>query len=169
MDARDDALGRLPRREPVAESQLGDDPPWVDEDVVAVRSSLTIQETATAYNIAAMRRAFGEWLAIDLAAGDLLDDMVFAVYEALANVADHAYVDSTDGLGPVRLTAHRAHESLRITISDDGHWRTTTDGHFRGHGLALIRLLITDVHIEATAPGTIVHLRANLPAPEPKR
>jgi hypothetical protein len=52
MDARDDTLGRMPRREPVAGSQLGDDPPWVDEDVVTVRSSLTIEEAATAYNIA---------------------------------------------------------------------------------------------------------------------
>jgi serine/threonine-protein kinase RsbW len=167
MDARDDALGRMPRREPVAGSQLGDDSPWVDEDVVTVRSSLTIEEAATAYNIAAMRRTFSEWLALDLAASDLLDDVVLAVYEALANVADHAYVDSPDGPGPARLTAHRAHGSLRIAISDDGHWRTITDGHFRNHGLPLIRLLITDVYIETTALGTTVHLRADLPAPDP--
>jgi anti-sigma regulatory factor (Ser/Thr protein kinase) len=100
---------------------------WVIEDVAVLRPSLMIDETATAQNIARVRREFATWLAVDLAPGNLLDDLILAVYEALANVSDHAYTDTPAGVGAPQLTAHRAHESLRITISDRGRWCPTTN------------------------------------------
>jgi serine/threonine-protein kinase RsbW len=124
-----------------------------------------IDETATAQNIARVRREFATWLAVDLAPGDLLDDLILAVYEALANVADHAYTDTPSGVGALQLTAHRAHESVRITLSDRGRWRPRTDAPFRNRGLPLIRQLIAQVHIATTASGTVMHLRTTLPAP----
>jgi anti-sigma regulatory factor (Ser/Thr protein kinase) len=102
---------------------------------------------------------------VDLAPGDLLDDLILAVYEALANVADHAYTHTPSSVGALQLTAHRAHELLRITISDRGRWRPTTNAPFRNRGLPLIRQLIAQVHIETTASGTVMHLRTTLPAP----
>jgi serine/threonine-protein kinase RsbW len=134
-----------------AVSRPAGEPSWVIEDVTAVRPSLMIDETATAQNIARVRREFATWLAVDLASGDLLDDLILAVYEALANVADHAYTDTPSGVGALQLTAHRTHESLRITVSDRGRWRPTTDAPFRNRGLPLIRQLIAQVHI-ATWP-----------------
>ncbi len=83
-----------PQNGAVSVSRPAGEPSWAIEDVTAVRPSLMIDETATAQNIARVRREFARWLAVDLAAGDLLDDLVLAVYEALANVADHAYTDT---------------------------------------------------------------------------
>lgn len=149
MDARDDALGRTPRREPIAGSPLGDDSLWVVEEFVALRSSFTIDET-----IAGMRLAFAAWLA----AGERLDDVVLAVYEVMANVADHAYADTPGGVGTVGLAAHRAHELLRITVSDHGRWRAATEAPSRSR--YVIGLLIERVHIETTTSGTVVHLQS---------
>ncbi len=151
----------------VSSSRSGGEPYWVIEDAAAVRPSMMIDETATAQNIARVRREFATWLAVDLAPGDLLDDLVFAVYEALANIADHAYTDTPSGAGALQLTAHRAHESLRITISDRGRWRPTTDAPFRNRGLPIIRQLVAQVYIETKASGTVMHLRTTLPAPGP--
>lgn len=167
MGTRDEALGRIARRESTAGSQPGGAGSWVQDDTAAVRASLTLDQPASAQNIAGMRRALAGWLALDVAAGELLDDVVLVVYEALANVADHAYASAPDGVGAVRLTAHRAHGSLRITVADDGQWRVGTDSPFRSRGLLLIRMLIEQVYIETTGSGTSVHLRCGLPAPEP--
>lgn len=167
MDARDDDAGRTPRRDPVPGSALDGEPRWVGEEPVTVRTSLTLGETASVQNIGAMRRGFAAWLALDVAPGDLADDLVLVVYEALANAADHAYADAPDDVGPVRLTAHRAREFLRITVSDDGRWRAATDAPHRGRGLSLIRLLIAQVHIGTNGSGTVVHLRCSLPVPVP--
>jgi serine/threonine-protein kinase RsbW len=165
MNDTDDPEKSAPQNGAVSASRPGGESSWVIEDVAAVRPSLMVDETATAQNIARVRREFATWLAVDLAAGDLLDDLILAVYEALANVSDHAYTDTPAGVGALQLTAHRAHESLRITISDRGRWRPTTNAPFRNRGLPLIRQLIAQVHIETTASGTVVHLRTPLPAP----
>lgn len=130
-----------------------------------MRVSLLLDQVATARNVAGMRRAFAAWLTLDVAAGDLVDDVVLVVYEALANVADHAYADDPDGVGAVRLRAHRAHESLRVTVSDDGRWRAGTDAPFRNRGLTVMGQLIEQLHVETTGSGTTVHLRCALPVP----
>lgn len=166
MDVNDEALGRTARRATAAGPQFGVDPSWIDQAIAAVRPSLAVDQVATAQNITGIRRGFAAWLALDVAAGDLFDDLVLAVYEALANVADHAYADAPDGVGKVRLLAHRSPESLRITVSDDGLWRAATGAPFRNRGLAVIRLLISQVHIETTRSGTVVHLQCVLPGPE---
>lgn len=161
----DRSSGRPPRRGDVNGSAAGADLAWVLEEVLAIRPPFTIDTTATAQNIGRVRRDFAAWLAVDTASGDLLDDVVLAVYEALANVADHAYADTEGGLGEVRLVAHRADESLRVTVSDSGCWRGATGAPFRSHGLSLIHLLIGQVHIDCAASGTTVHLRTPIPAP----
>lgn len=120
---------------------------------------------ATGYTATWGRREFADWLAVDLAAGELFDDLVLIAYETLANTADHAYTHTAGGTGPVRLLARRSHDTIQITVSDHGIWHQTPDNGFRGHGLALIRLLIHDVHIELRSTGTIVHLRTPLPPP----
>ena len=134
-------------------------PTWVEEVVVAVRPSLTLAQEATPHRIAGMRRGFAAWLAVDVAAGDPFDDLVLAVYEALANVAEHAYADIPDRLGEVALVAHRAAELLRITVVDRGRWRTGPAAPFRHRGLTVIGQLVAQVHVATGLSGTSVHLR----------
>ena len=104
----DDTDDEAPRPSSIAGSPPGDESLWTAEEFAVVRSSLTIDYAATAKNIAAMRRVFAAWLAVDVRAGDLLNDLVLVVYEALANAVDHAYVDRPGDIGAVRLTARRA-------------------------------------------------------------
>lgn len=129
------------------------------------RPDLLLDMPATAENVAGMRRRFATWLAVDLGPGDLLDDVVLAVYEALANAAEHAYAD-TPGGGDVRLAAQRTRDAVTVTVSDCGRWREATGQRFRNHGLKVIRQLIEHVGIASDDGGTVVHLRTTLPAPQ---
>ncbi len=137
---------------------------WTAETLSEVRPALNISAGADASSATRLRRAFSAWLAVDVT-GDQLDDLVLAVYEAVANTAEHAYADHPDRAGPVRLFARRSHAVLQVTIADDGRWRPPTGEPYRSRGLPLIRALVEDVHIDHTPTGTAVHLRAALPPP----
>ena len=142
-------------------------PSWAVERVREIRDRLDVSGPATGATAASVRRAFATWLAVDLAAGDLVDDLVLVVYEALANAADHAYRHTI--AGPVRLLARRTRRAVHVTVADRGTWRAAADAEpgavaVRGRGLALIRLLMPDVHVECTPGGTTVHMRAAVPA-----
>jgi serine/threonine-protein kinase RsbW len=128
------------------------------------RPDLLLDMPATAENVAGMRRRFASWLALDLDPGDLLDDVVLAVYEALANAAEHAYANAP-AVGVVRLVAHRARDAVAVTVTDCGRWREATGQRFRNHGLDVIRQLIEHVQIASGDRGTVVQLRTTLPAP----
>ncbi len=163
MDDRREPLRRVP--DPPATGPSSDGTPaWVSDDDVAVRAPLVIEAPATAAEIRAARLEFAGWLATDVPDGQLSEDLVLVVYEALANVVDHAYGDRT---GDVRLTAHRSRTAVRITVADCGGWVPQTGPACRGHGLTVIRLLMTEMHIVSDSTGTVVHLRRDVPAPAP--
>lgn len=159
---------REPDRRRVADlpgtgSSPDDAPAWVSDDA-AVRAPLVVEVAATAAEIRTARLEFTAWLAVDVRPGELADDLALVVYEAMANVVDHAYGDRT---GDVRLTAHRAHATVRITVADRGGWVAQSGPACRGHGLTVIRLLMTEMHIVSDYSGTVVHLRRDVPAPAP--
>lgn len=112
------------------------------------------------------RRDFTDWLAIDVT-GDQRDDIVLAVYEALANAAEHAYAEHSDTVGMMSLTAHRGPTLLRVTVADRGHWRTGTGGPFRSRGLLLMRRLMSHVDLTSDDHGTVVYLYAAILVPHP--
>jgi anti-sigma regulatory factor (Ser/Thr protein kinase) len=141
-------------------------PAWVHEDVRTVRASLARTAPADPAQVARLRRDFASWLALDVAPGDLLDDIVLAVYETLANVAEHAYAYApAEGAGDVRLVAERGEQVLRVTVSDQGRWRLARHEPFRSRGLDFVHLLMNRVHIVSDSGGTTVHLSQKLPAP----
>lgn len=163
MDVEDDALNRTIRRAP--ETRPDADPRWIADGVDVVRPSLQAHRAATARDVTALRREFALWLAVDIAPGDLVDDLVLVVYEALANVVDHAYAGASGPAGTVRLVAHRAELGLRVTVADDGRWQSEVAAPFRSHGLSVMRLLVARLHVARTDSGTVVHLCTALPAP----
>ncbi|WP_410631906.1 ATP-binding protein [Amycolatopsis sp. cmx-4-83] len=115
----------------------------------------------------ALRRLRHDLMAWVLAAGvdeARARDIVLAAYEALANVADHAY----DGAGPgvVDLDA-RAHEDrIEVVISDHGQWRTPVVDPRpvspRGRGLLLLRASADRADIASGEGGTVVTLTWDL-------
>lgn len=122
---------------------------------------------ATQRDAARVRREFRRWIA-DVADPDTADDLTLAVYEALANVVDHAYPGSDPGR-PMRLWAAVSAplptgRALVVTVSDDGEWRDAHDPGFRGRGLPLVHSLTT-ASVLVSARGTTVQMRRRV-APE---
>ena len=106
-----------------------------------------------------LRVRFQEWLRTLGVPTAVADDLTLAVYEALANAAEHAYHPGHPN--PVmRLQAQLDHNPLLIVVTDHGSWRTPQESGYRGRGLAMMRSLTTEVHLNPTAQGTTVHLRA---------
>lgn len=143
-------------------------PDWTADQAPDIRAPLTITAPADGSTASWARHEFNAWLAIDVPAGELFDDLVLAVYETLANAADHAYLDTDTG--PMQLLARRSRTALHVTVTDRGTWRTpasptTAAPTVRGRGLPLIRVLVHDVHLELGPRGTTVHLRTPLPPP----
>lgn len=149
---------------PPADSTADGDPAWIRERIADIRVPLTIDGVATARDAARLRHEFTAWLALDVPR-EPLDDVVLAVYEAIANATEHAYAGHPDGRGPVRLTARRSSDIIAVTISDEGSWRPNTGDSSRGRGLPVIWALIEDVHLDRGQDGTVVHLRARVPVP----
>lgn len=116
---------------------------------------------ATSDEAAAMRRSFRSWLS-RVADPDTVDDVTLAVYEALANVVDHAYGASSTP-GEMRLWAAvspplAAGRDLVVTVSDDGAWRRAGNPGWRGRGLSLMHTL-THASVICGQAGTTVQLR----------
>lgn len=105
---------------------------------------------------------FEQWLRAAGAAPAVAADLGLAVYETLANAAEHAYPpDHPDPV--VRLRARLDAGRVQIIISDRGDWSTAGDGlGYRGRGLAMMRHLATDVDIAPGPQGTTVQLNAPL-------
>ena len=138
-------------------------PTWVGEPLDDIRPPLSAEAAATPQEAARLRHELAAWLAPDVP-DEPLEDLVLATYEAVANAAEHAYADHTDTAGPIHLHAHRTRDGVFITVTDEGEWRIPTGQRFRSRGLALIHLLVPDVHIDPNHTGTAVHLRMWLPA-----
>ncbi len=96
-----------------------------------------------------------EWARAAGMAQDSVDDLVLATYEALANVADHAY---PDGSGDAWVEAERsAQGELTVVVTDSGRWRPPpTDPGLRGRGMALISALAERVAVTRGDNGTTV-------------
>lgn len=119
---------------------------------------------AYAHNATALRGAFRRWVDRFIDDHDAADDLTLAVYEAVANAADHAFA-GMPAPGVIRLRTHITDGDIIITISDNGRWRCPSDsGGHRGRGLALMHQLATEVHVAPSPYGTTVRLRHRLRA-----
>lgn len=121
-----------------------------------VRAALRTTTRATTAEATRLRRLFAAWLVLDVGDDDVVDALVLAVYEALANAAEHAYAGSATG--PMHLEARRGATTTRVTVTDEGRWRPGRTGRFRGHGLPAMRHLVDAVHIVRDTRGTRVEL-----------
>lgn len=94
----------------------------------------------------------------------MIDDFGLAAYEALANVAEHAYpADHDDPV--VGLDAGLDGEVVQIAVYDHGWWTDPGDLGYRGRGITMMRHLASEVDIEPGYQGTTVRLQAFLGAP----
>jgi len=118
--------------------------------------------------LALIRRSLAQWAAATVLPPDDVDDLVIAVYEAMANVLDHAY----DRPQRCCFSLHAARTSNRVevVVADSGRWRTPPDDPgYRGRGLALIRRLAHHVDLRHDDRGTTVAMCWYLPATSDRR
>lgn len=130
----------------------------------SVRADLHVDAVATDRNATRLRHELADWLAVDVPP-EVLDDLVLAVYEAIANAAEHAYAGHPDGPGQMLLEAYRADDHVVVVVTDWGAWRTQPHDPSRRRGVPLMRLLTQDLDIERTSDGTVVHLSADILPP----
>jgi anti-sigma regulatory factor (Ser/Thr protein kinase) len=139
-----------------------------------------------------LRERFTAWLTAlrwpDLA----IEDVVFALSEAVSNCTEHAYPpDAPDPVIEISATIEPGHiterapggrtrpdtaaqspgQRLRIRIRDHGTWRPIPPGpSYRGRGLQMMTALMDDVvihHSGTDHPGTEVILVSPTVAPTP--
>ena len=115
-----------------------------------------------ASDAALVRNEFGAWLRDQFVLDDeRLNDVLLAVYEALANAAEYAYLDAPQpGTVDFRATHPGDSGTLDVTVVDHGHWRppVTPPTQLRGRGIPLMHLLADSAAIDVTGPGTHVTL-----------
>lgn len=127
-----------------------------------VPEPLLLTVPAQAASLAVVRRELRSWLARTGAGPDICADILLAIGEATTNAAEHAPA----GTGrPVQIVVHAAVTggALRVTVSDDGSWKTPPDssGH-RGHGIRLMKALVDRVAVTPSTDGTTVEMLKEL-------
>jgi anti-sigma regulatory factor (Ser/Thr protein kinase) len=116
---------------------------------------------ADAREAAAIRRAVRTWLEPLALGANEVDDLILAVYEAVANVVEHAYDPGEKGL--VELVLWTEPNVLCIEVIDHGTWRPPpADATFRGRGIQLMHAIADSVAIHYDQRGTRVLLRRAL-------
>lgn len=119
---------------------------------------------ADAVNVVRLREELEQWLTVRFVLDRLRrNDLVLAVNEALANVAEFAYRHSAHtGTVQVRAEYDRVTSILTITVADSGSWRGSgerEDKRTRGRGIPLMEALSDEMGIDAGDHGTTVSMK----------
>jgi serine/threonine-protein kinase RsbW len=126
------------------------------------RSRFDCTTAADASGAARIRNGFAAWLHRHFSLSDeRRSDVVLAIYEALANAAEFAYLD-IPGRGTIAFTASYDEDidALAVTVTDRGRWRptgtSTAPAHhaLRGRGIPLMRALAGEIRIDTSERGT---------------
>ena len=114
-------------------------------------------------NAALIRREFSAWLGryftLDATKSS---DMVLAVNEAMANVAEFAYV-AANRPGPMHVQADydNGAATLTVTVTDQGAWHGSRHAEkrlSRGRGIPLMHALADRATVDSSPTGTRVCL-----------
>jgi serine/threonine-protein kinase RsbW len=119
--------------------------------------------TADPHTAARTRDEFANWLRDAFALDpNRMNDPVLAIYEALANTAEFAYLSAgLSGTMDVWATYDPMESALLVTVADRGQWRTAAPvglDRSRGRGIALMKALADRASIQTSSGGTTVRL-----------
>ncbi|WP_410595638.1 ATP-binding protein [Amycolatopsis sp. lyj-23] len=115
-----------------------------------------VEISATRPLLTQLRRQLIAWFGQAGLPAGRIQDLVLAVYEALANVVEHAYLGAP---GTLDLHAHRHGSRVTVTVIDRGCWRpAAVPGLLRGRGLPLIHTLADESAFTTTPAGTVVEM-----------
>lgn len=126
---------------------------------------IRLRVAADALSASRIRVEFRNWLDRHFALGaERFSDLVLAVSEALANVAEFAYTDDPErGTMDVSAAYDAESDTLAVTVNDRGRWhqRGAARDLTRGRGIPLMRALADEANIHGTPHGTRVTLTWN--------
>jgi len=130
------------------------------DDLRAAVAPLRCHEvTAGAEALRSLRHELVGWVLGAGLTAERAQDIALASYEALANVADHAY---NGRRGTVDLDAYLYPGRVEVVITDHGRWRTPVldprPVTLRGRGLMLLHASADRADIQTTDEGTVVVL-----------
>jgi serine/threonine-protein kinase RsbW len=113
--------------------------------------------------VAEVREELGRWLLEQFDLDSIrLNDVVLAVYEALANAAEFAYLSTATRGGVTLQVEHNSlSATLTLTVADEGRWREIDPNErrlARGRGLPLIKGLADQASIDTSEAGTTVRM-----------
>ena len=117
---------------------------------------------AVAEQAGAARAAVLRWARAVCRTREVIDDIGLAVYEAIANVIDHAYPAAGATHSVFDLHAERDADTVTVVVADHGRWRPRGPGSatsWRGRGLLLIEKLAAEFELCPSASGTVVRMR----------
>jgi anti-sigma regulatory factor (Ser/Thr protein kinase) len=119
--------------------------------------------TADSRTAAQTRDEFSRWLRNAFSLDPYrASDLVLASYEALANIAEFAYLSlGRTGTMDIRATYDSMESALSVTVADRGLWRTAapaTNDRSRGRGIELMKALADRASIQTSTGGTTVRL-----------
>lgn len=130
--------------------------------------ALTVEVPAEAHQLPGLRDRLSNWLTVVDCPDEMADRLVLAMNEAATNSIVHAYQDMP--AGSVRLRAEVERDrSIRVMVSDDGHWRPAVPGERPGgRGVLMMQECADRVRIDRREDGTTVTLEVQyhaLPVP----
>jgi len=133
-------------------------------------STLRLCRPASATAATEIRRLLDSWAQALGVTADPRGAIELACYEALANVACHAYAGRSVGVMELHATYdHTPPGPPRMTVAviDHGRWlRPAPDpGELRGRGVPMIRSLSGSADIVGSETGTIVRMSWDLSLP----
>ncbi|GAB7045599.1 SpoIIE family protein phosphatase [Catenuloplanes indicus JCM 9534] len=124
---------------------------------------LDLEFPAEATRLAPVRSSLRRWLERCGVDTGTAQNVLVAAGEACANAIEHGHRQLG---GQIHLSAAVTADDLHLVVTDTGSWRAPrpeADPH-RGRGLVLIRALMHEVTITTGLDGTVVGMRARIPA-----
>jgi anti-sigma regulatory factor (Ser/Thr protein kinase) len=123
---------------------------------------LELKFQAATDQLAPARAALRDWLGRCDLSVRTAQDVLIAVGEAVANAYEHGSGGASGD--PISLTASATATDLYLTITDRGRWKDSAPvpGAYRGHGLPLMRALMTEVAVAPGPDGTTVDMRLRI-------
>ncbi len=137
-----------------------------EPDDAASRTTAELHHTAVPAEperLPQLRRALAEWAEQAGMTSERVEMLALAGYEALANVAAHAYPDGF-GLLDVHACCRSDPARAEVIVRDYGRWQQprSSDAGPGGRGLILLRSLADHAEVTTDDSGTAVSMTWNL-------
>ena len=124
------------------------------------------------------RHALVRWLETHRWHRDDVDDLVFAISEAVSNSIEHAYRGAETGRVSIELELRHGHDGpagpdeqrpvqVRAVVTDCGSWRPAGTDRRRGNGVPLMRAMTDTVEVTTDDAGTRVAMWSRPVVPLP--